>query len=165
MIVHQLDLDGAVADTLLPDTLHGKCVLACYLAKEDRCVCKCNGEFHGQGRPNLDQEHVVDQNKGYDFAVAETQTQGVHPDNQPPTLEWYRGLIKRKDCDCNHWKRSKKPMPDLSTLPIEHYDHDGGWPVLGFKERQWLYVTCPRCGYQWALWKLGVSRNAGEPLQ
>lgn len=22
----------------------------------------------------------------------------------------------------------------------------------------WLYIKCPRCGYEWSLWKLGVSR-------
>jgi len=69
-----------------------------------------------------------------------------------PTLEDYRKQITRDECDggCG--------FKGLKGLPIEHYDHDGGWPVEGFKEKQWLYVTCPKCGYQWALWKLGVPR-------
>ena len=36
--------------------------------------------------------------------------------------------------------------------------HSGGWKVWGFKEKQWLYRTCLKCKYQWALWKLGVPR-------
>jgi len=42
---------------------------------------------------------------------------------------------------------------------IEHYPHSGGWEVWGFREKQWLYVACPNCGYDWALWKLGVPRE------
>jgi hypothetical protein len=67
-----------------------------------------------------------------------------------PSLEDYRKQIKDDKCSCGY--------VGLSKLRIEHYDHDGGWPVEGFKEKQWLYVTCPKCGYQWALWKLGVPR-------
>jgi hypothetical protein len=43
---------------------------------------------------------------------------------------------------------------DLSGVPIEHYDHDGGYEVPGYEKKQWLYITCPKCHYQWALWKL-----------
>jgi hypothetical protein len=41
---------------------------------------------------------------------------------------------------------------------IEHYDHNGGWEVSGFSQKQWLYATCPRCKYQWNLGKLGIAR-------
>jgi hypothetical protein len=41
---------------------------------------------------------------------------------------------------------------------IENYDHNGGWNVEGFQRKQWLYKTCRKCGYQWALWKLGIPR-------
>jgi len=27
----------------------------------------------------------------------------------------------------------------------------------------WLYVTCPKCKYEWALWKLGVPRDLEFP--
>lgn len=40
---------------------------------------------------------------------------------------------------------------------IQCYPHPSGWPVEGSDEKLWLYKTCARCGYQWALWKLGVS--------
>lgn len=43
--------------------------------------------------------------------------------------------------------------------PIQHYPHPGGWKVAGEEGRQWLYVVCPKCGYQWALWKLGFPRE------
>jgi hypothetical protein len=44
----------------------------------------------------------------------------------------------------------------LEHQPIEHYEHSGGLMVDGFKEKQWLYVTCPKCEYQWSFWKLGI---------
>lgn len=67
------------------------------------------------------------------------------------TLENYQKKISRNQCTCKYI--------GLKELPIELYEHDSGWLVSGYKFRQWLYVTCPQCGYQWALWKLGVERN------
>lgn len=67
------------------------------------------------------------------------------------TLDNYQKQIKRTQCTCGY--------DSLKNLPIEYYPHDGGWLVQNFKEKQWLFVTCPRCEYQWALWKLGVERN------
>jgi len=69
-------------------------------------------------------------------------------------LEDFSKLIITDRCSCG--------FKGLSKLPIEHYDHSGGWKVDGFLKRQWLYVTCPKCEYQWALWKLGVPRNLGD---
>lgn len=49
---------------------------------------------------------------------------------------------------------------DLSKEPIKHYGpHSGGWTVPGYDEPRWLYIVCPSCKYQWALWKLGVKRE------
>lgn len=45
---------------------------------------------------------------------------------------------------------------------LQHFDHDGGWPVDGFAEAQWLYKKCTNCGYLWSVWKLGIAnRKAG----
>jgi len=70
------------------------------------------------------------------------------------SLEDYEKMIKGKDC---RWcsKRGKKV---LLPSKIKFYDHSGGWEVDGFEEKQWLYVECPKCGYEWSLQKLGVPR-------
>lgn len=81
------------------------------------------------------------------LATEENKQILFHP---KPTLEDYRSQIKRDKCDCGH--------EGLKSLHIEHYPHGAGWPVQGFPELQWLYVTCPKCKYEWALWKLGVPR-------
>ena len=49
----------------------------------------------------------------------------------------------------------------LDTLAgnIRLYPHSSGWTVEGIKGKQWLYVRCHKCKYDWALWKLGVSRE------
>ena len=31
---------------------------------------------------------------------------------------------------------------------VKSYDHDGGVTVKGFKERQWVYLTCAKCGHR-----------------
>lgn len=47
----------------------------------------------------------------------------------------------------------------LNHNNINYYDHGDGWKVEGFKNKQWLYVPCHGCGYDWALQKLGVQRG------
>ena len=50
----------------------------------------------------------------------------------------------------------------LRELPIEGYDHEGGYTILGCEHRQWLFVVCPQCSYEWALWKMGVKHPSEE---
>ena len=47
---------------------------------------------------------------------------------------------------------------DISQEPVKGYPHTEGW-LVG-PQKLWLYVTCPKCDYDWALWKLGLSRRA-----
>ena len=68
-------------------------------------------------------------------------------------LEDYEKLVEGKKC---RWCGAELPAK------VEHYPHGDGWEVEGFQQKQWLYVVCPRCGYSWALWKLGISRPLGE---
>jgi hypothetical protein len=48
-----------------------------------------------------------------------------------------------------------------SDLPeeIDAYPHDDGWWVEGESTKMWLSIHCQKCGYDWSLWKLGVSRE------
>ena len=45
----------------------------------------------------------------------------------------------------------------VKHLTGHNYDHDAGIvvPELG---RKWLYLQCPYCGYQTALWKIRLPR-------
>ena len=47
---------------------------------------------------------------------------------------------------------------------LKSYPHPNGWRVKGLSERVWLYVECKKCGYQWALWKLGVPMDVEVDL-
>lgn len=68
------------------------------------------------------------------------------------SLSDYQNEIQKDVCRwCNY--------QGLKTLQIKSYDHDGGWTVDGFDHKQWLYIVCPKCYYEWSLWKLGVSRE------
>ena len=42
---------------------------------------------------------------------------------------------------------------------LEHYDHEDGWRVEGFAERQWIYLVCPACQYQTSFAKLGIEKG------
>ena len=76
--------------------------------------------------------------------MALTETQSI-------SLEEYRKLLKLNECRRCHFE-------GLLQEVISHYPHSGGWKVQGFDKPQWLFIVCPKCKYQWALWKLGVSR-------
>lgn len=182
MASKQTDLFGKELD-LAPEEVNEVCCTQCYTAKDEPCTCKCGGTHHGKAHQNEEDDtdaiqeaerragadgtdeyrrEIMGENELTEPCQDEDNPEIQEEEDNKPVLEYYRSLITHKDCDCKGWKRSSLPMPDLSKLPIEHYDHDGGWAVKGFKELQWLYVTCPRCGYQWALHKLGVSRKAGS---
>jgi hypothetical protein len=48
-------------------------------------------------------------------------------------------------------------------LEVKGYDHANGYNVDGHDKRQWLYVTCRKCGYDMSFAKLGIrGRNDGE---
>ena len=47
----------------------------------------------------------------------------------------------------------------LTGVQISHYPHPEGWDVKGHGNKLWLFIVCPQCNYQWALWKLGVFRE------
>lgn len=66
-------------------------------------------------------------------------------------LDKYENVFPRTECSkCN---------VNLTKEPIQHYAHSNGWSVIGFKKKQWLFVQCPKCGYQSALWKLGIPQT------
>ncbi len=55
--------------------------------------------------------------------------------------------IGRVRCTCGH---------DLRANQLKHYPHEGGIPIVA-KGRQWIYIHCQHCHYDWALWKLGYG--------
>ncbi len=65
-------------------------------------------------------------------------------------IEDFEKLIEGKVC---RW------CGELLPAKVEYYEHSGGLIVDGFAEKLWLYVTCTKCKYQWALRKLGIMRE------
>jgi len=62
-----------------------------------------------------------------------------------------RMQAERRNTDCR-WCQA-----DLN-LPTYGAPHDGGWNVPGMG-LNWLWLHCDKCGYDWALWKLGLPRD------
>ena len=118
------------------DFISSVCCTACYNAEEDKCICKCGGAYHGMGK---------NKNHSLEKYIKESI------DEVMQNVEDYAQAIKEWSC---RWCGA-----DLSKEPIMGYPHEGGWTVYGKKEKYWLYIVCPHCGYQWNLQKLGVSRN------
>lgn len=70
-----------------------------------------------------------------------------------PSIQDYRKMLRGKVCRwCN---------TPLDNVPIQSYPHGDGWEVKEYPYKMWLYVECPKCKYQWALWKLGIPRPRG----
>ena len=65
-------------------------------------------------------------------------------------IEDYRKKIRAGQCRFCKFE-------GLNNEEIRHYDHAGGYKVDGMSARQWLFIVCPQCEYEWVLWKLGVK--------
>lgn len=63
-------------------------------------------------------------------------------------------------CNCIHGSI----IPGSS---LKFYPHDSGIYIEGSQGRQWVYFSCPGCGYDWALWKLAnrSKRQASYRLE
>lgn len=48
---------------------------------------------------------------------------------------------------------------DITKGVLCSYDHDGGVEAAGYGEKQWFFLHCIKCGYDYALWKLHVPMN------
>jgi hypothetical protein len=121
----------------------GICSPGCWYAKHEECVCRCGGAHHGKGLSRNPQENPL--RKYY------------------PSAQKYRKLLKDPVCRVNPKHPSAKV--DLSNEIIWGYPHEAGWEIEESDELQWLYITCPVCGYDHAIWKLGVSRAARMPAE
>lgn len=66
------------------------------------------------------------------------------------TLETLEIIRKGAKMPCH------KTMGDKDCIlgEAEMYPHDHGEYVAGKEGKQWIYFTCKRCGYQWAIWKI-----------
>lgn len=111
-----------------------ECCEACWFATKERCTCRCGGKYHGVGHPHVkyseDDEVITD---GADVARFSEEC-------QEKVCRW---------CEAS-----------LLEQPFKHYGpHSGGWTLRGYEEKRWVYVTCPKCGYDWAIWKLGAPRE------
>lgn len=108
----------------------GICCESCWTAKKEKCVCHCGGVYHGLGR-------------GKPIAICFHVT--------PDIADQIRKKLSVHRCQyCG---------ADLMKRPISAYPHSGGWKVSGYTELLWLFIHCLSCHYDWAIWKLGVSRE------
>jgi hypothetical protein len=68
----------------------------------------------------------------------------------PEVSTWVRDHCNagRSRCPCGQ---------DLRREEVRGYPHIAGWWTSTGK--MWLYIHCPTCGYDVALWKIGVDRD------
>ena len=55
-------------------------------------------------------------------------------------------------------KWDNEPLTPNGVVVLHGYEHDSGWAVERHAHKLWLSLTCPKCGYEWSINKLGVSR-------
>jgi len=66
----------------------------------------------------------------------------------PEVADWIRDHCDQTLCKCGQ---------DLKGEEVRGYPHISGWWTDSGK--MWLYIHCPTCGYDVALWKIGVDRD------
>jgi hypothetical protein len=80
-----------------------------------------------------------------------------------PKLDDYKKLLVGKECRwCKEGVAELKEAVQVSVLldaqPVRHFVHQqAGFVIDEMRERQWLYVKCPRCGYHWSFLELGIE--------
>ena len=43
----------------------------------------------------------------------------------------------------------------IKAHSVDYYEHNSGIAIKEtFPKKAWVYFSCVKCGYQWALWKL-----------
>jgi hypothetical protein len=125
----------------IPAHLKDVCCESCYTAQEEKCVCQCHGAYHGLGNLNKQKAEI---DPSYEKVLPEKEAKKFR--------KLYGNIESRKPlCLCGY---------DLSKEPIVYYvPHSDGWTVEGETQKVWLYVKCPKCGYDMAIWKMGVPRE------
>ena len=108
------------------------CTSRCKNAKGDECKCACGGANHGT--------RVADNDPMLDFVLTDEEANAYR--NQ---------MDRRRECFCGYEKLHDRPI----YAGIK--GHSGGWDIRG--DNYWLWIHCPKCGYEWSVWKLGVPRD------
>lgn len=114
------------------------CCESCWYAKGEKCQCRCGGAHHGKGIQKDQEESPL--KKYY------------------PSAQKYMKYLKNPICGSN--ARHIQNV-DLRGEIIWAYPHTEGYKIEESDEKQWLYIRCPVCAHDWALWKLGIQ----EPEQ
>lgn len=104
---------------------------------------------NGMGPVCYAKTHQHENTETLNLVIQENLSQFFPRELDPEIARLFYEKLTIKTC-----KHCHIPLPDK----IMHYEHDGGWDVPGFVEKQWLFITCPKCQNQWSLWKLGVPR-------
>jgi len=126
--------------------------LDCENAHDSRCRCSCKGAYHGAlsgflakiegayiNRPMDESDHVMTLEDGGEVAKQ---------------IELFRGKQFRCIGICNK---------TIASYPIVGYpDHPDGYPDKD-GHKWWLFITCPFCGYDTALWKI-ANRQATQEV-
>ena len=135
---NQTNIFGEKLTLPTKEGLNQVCCESCYTAKEEVCVCHCHRAYHGLG--NLNKAKI---DPSYEKELPESEAQEFR--------KFYGIDGRRTSCLCGY---------DLSKEPIVYYlPHSGGWTVKAETEKVWLYVKCPKCGYDMSVWKMGVPRE------
>lgn len=80
-----------------------------------------------------------------------TNTTSITP-RIPSLDEYYQMAIGKMCFGCC------KDLVD-GSFTIDYYQHEGGWQVAGFADRQWLATKCS-CGYCTSLTKIQIAGKA-----
>jgi|GEM_PF-3094720 len=65
----------------------------------------------------------------------------------------YKEQLKGHYC---RWCAARGRDIPFDNLTVEYFPHDAGYQVDGLQAKQWLYVECPACGYEWSFKKLHI---------
>jgi hypothetical protein len=61
----------------------------------------------------------------------------MEDNNYPELIDYFNQLDNEYKCSCGEFL--------IKHGDIEHYEHANGYRLYGYKNRQWIFIVCPKC--------------------
>lgn len=110
---------------------------SCENASTRKCICRCRGKYHGvQVQHKLFEDTTIAINTGFGGEIGEVLTSIMG---------------KKFNCWCKHtFEVTEDLFESYGVHDGGHADKDG--------TKYWIHAHCPKCEYDWAIWKIIQNR-------
>ena len=112
-------------------------------SKIKMCKCSCGGKLHNPQNETKPQTGLAP----YEQVLTESDGGEIAD---------FIKRVKGKEFECSVNCQQRFPITEI----LGYHPHDGGL-ANAQGEKYWVYVKCPKCGYDWSFWKVEHRLSRG----